>query len=313
MRGIVAMLSITYMASTLAATPHYDVGVTHLAVQDGTAAAFDTVIYHPIAERRFPVVLISHGRDGGPFSHRELATALAQAGFIVILPTHVGDAGGLPRAASQAQILIDRPRQAEAALDAVLTDPRFIASVDVDQISMIGYSAGGYTALILAGAQPDFAHARAFCAGRHDPGTCPPAHTQGAVSNPTAASSTSGIPSTLLAWHPPVDRRIKRLVLLDPLAVMFTPAGLSNVRVPTLLIRPEDDSYLSSGPNSLAVLSGLPQRPALEVVPGNHFVLIDPCPESVDATVYHDAPGIDRVAIHRHLEREIVSFLQERE
>jgi hypothetical protein len=44
----------------------------------------------PMMDKRFPVELISHGRRGSPLSHRELAIALTRAGFIVILPTHVG-------------------------------------------------------------------------------------------------------------------------------------------------------------------------------------------------------------------------------
>ncbi len=33
----------------------------------------------PVPDNRFPVVLISHGRGGSPFSHRELASALARS------------------------------------------------------------------------------------------------------------------------------------------------------------------------------------------------------------------------------------------
>lgn len=333
MRWIVTLvLAIVCMCSALAAPAAFNAGVISLAVVD-EAAPFDTVVFYPTHERevpwqagpftveatrnappvpdnRFPVVLISHGRGGGPFSHRELASALARAGFIAVLPTHVGDASGHPRAPSQAQILIDRPRQAEAALNAVLTDPRFSASADVGRIGMIGYSAGGYTALILAGAKPDFAYASVYCAKHDDPGSCP----RSASSNGTnGAEGKAAIPAELVAWQPPVDRRLKALVLMDPLAMMFEAPGLSAVRVPTMLYRPQDDSYLGSARNSLAVVSGLPTPPAVHIVPGNHFVFIDPCPASVAASVApicRDAPGIDRMEIHRQIDQEVVDFLR---
>lgn len=333
MRWIVTLvLTIVCMCSALAAPAAFNAGVIRLTVVD-EAAPFDTVVFYPTHERevpwqagpftveatrnappvpdnRFPVVLISHGRGGGPFSHRELASALARAGFIAVLPTHVGDASGHPRAPSQAQILIDRPRQAEAALNAVLTDPRFSASADVGRIGMIGYSAGGYTALILAGAKPDFAYASVYCAKHDDPGSCP----RSASSNGTnGAQGKAAIPAELVAWQPPVDRRLKALVLMDPLAMMFEAPGLSAVRVPTMLYRPQDDSYLGSARNSLAVVSGLPTPPAVHIVPGNHFVFIDPCPASVAASVAlicRDAPGIDRVEIHRQIDQEVVDFLR---
>ncbi|WP_027801478.1 alpha/beta hydrolase [Paraburkholderia dilworthii] len=100
---------------------------------------------------------------------------------------------------------------------------------------------------------------------------------------------------------------------MDPLAMMFQASWLSAVRVPTLLYRPQDDSYLGSARNSLSVLSGLATAPALHIVPGNHFIFIDPCPPSLvtsAALVCMDAPGVDRATIHRQIDDEVVEFLQ---
>ncbi|WP_322787102.1 dienelactone hydrolase family protein [Paraburkholderia dilworthii] len=131
-----------------------------------------------------------------------MATALARAGFIVVLPTHVGDASGYPCAPSQAQILKDRTQQAEAALNAVLADPRFLPVADVRRVGMIGYSAGGYTALIFAGAKPDFAYADTYCANHDDPGSCPRS-TGGNGAHGTRGKAA--LSADLLAWQPPVD------------------------------------------------------------------------------------------------------------
>lgn len=308
----------------------FSAGVARITVV-GDAAPFDTVVFYPTHERevpwqagpftveatrdaspvidnRFPVVLISHGRGGGPLNHRESATALARAGFIMVLPTHVGDAFGYPRASSQARILIDRPRQAEAALNAVLADARFSAMADATRIGMIGYSAGGYTALILAEAKPDFGSASVYCANHDDPGSCP----RSAAGNGATGAQGRAVPAELAAWQPPVDRRLKALVLFDPLAMMFQTSGLSAVRIPTMLYRPQDDSYLGSAKNSLAVVSGVAASTAVHIVPGNHFVFIDPCPARVAASVAlicQDAPGIDRAAIHRQIDHEVLDFL----
>ncbi|UVS98169.1 alpha/beta hydrolase family protein [Burkholderia glumae] len=335
MRWMVTLvLTIICTCSVLAAPAAFNAGVVRLTVA-GEAAPFDAMVFYPTREPeipwqagpftveatrnaapapggRFPVVLISHGRGGGPLGHRELARALARAGFIAILPTHVGDASGYPRASSQARILIDRPRQAEAALNTVLADPRFSASADPGRIGMIGYSAGGYTALILAGAKPDFAFASAYCASHDDPGSCPRSVSSDGANG---ARSQAAVPAELADWQPPVDHRLKALVLMDPLAVMFEAPGLAAVRVPTLLYRPQDDSYLGAARNALAVVAGLPTPPAVHVVPGNHFVFIDPCPDSVAAGVAlicRDAPGVDRVEIHRRIDQEVINFLRAR-
>lgn len=259
----------------------------------------------PVAEGRFPVVLLSHGRMGGPLSHRELAAHLAREGFIVVAPTHLGDAAGHPLATSQSQVLKNRPHQAIAALDAALKDDRFAAHADPARTAMVGYSAGGYTGLVLAGAKPDFALAAAYCQadGRDDIGSCGPAR-----------DTLTGVSEELAGWQTPSGPRLKVLVLLDPLATMFDAAGLAAVRLPVQLYRPQDDVYMKSGANALALAGNLPLSPQMSMVPGRHFVFIDPCPEVIAAEaamICRDEPGIDRLALHRQLESEITAFLKD--
>ena len=166
----------------------------------------------------FPFLLLSHGHLGGPLSHREFAASLARQGYIVIAPTHSGDAAGHP-VAGQAHVLANRPQQAIAALDAFFKDARFINHADRERIGMIGYSAGGYTALVLAGARPDFPLVATYCQahGHSDIGSC----------GPTEAPWTN-LSQTLADWSPPANPYpIRALVLLDPLATMFDAAGLA--------------------------------------------------------------------------------------
>jgi predicted dienelactone hydrolase len=260
----------------------------------------------PIAGgRKFPVVLLSHGSGGTPMAHRELAANLARSGLVVVAPIHVGDAAGHPRMKPQARVLIARPRQAKAAMAAVLADEGFSGAVDADRIGMIGYSAGGYTSLILAGAKADFQLASAYCAGegRGDTGSCGPADRPA----PEARALVE-------AWQPPTEPRLKALVLMDPLAILFDRAGLAAVEIPTLLLRPEDDAYLKASHNALALSRDLPSRPTPLVVPGQHFVFIDPCPAMLMKEVpqiCRDGAGIDRAAVHRKLELDIANFLHE--
>ena len=85
------------------------------------------------------------------------------------------------------------------------------------------------------------------------------------------------------------------------------------VKIPVLLIRPEDDAYMASGANALALIANLPLPPQHDVVPGRHFVFIDPCPEKIAAEaalICRDEPGVDRVSAHRKMTTEITAFLQ---
>jgi predicted dienelactone hydrolase len=94
---------------------------------------------------------------------------------------------------------------------------------------------------------------------------------------------------------------------------MFDSKGLETVQMPTLLLRPESGNYLRSEANALALASSLPKPAQQIVVPGSHFVFIDPCPAEVAhaaAAQCQDVPGVDRTAIHRTIETEIVNFLR---
>lgn len=324
------LLASTASAEQVSSAKTYAAGISKITVSSSDGP-FDTMVWYPtsVAERawqagpftvsatrdappaeavRFPVVLFSHGSGGSPLSHRDLAAMLARAGYVVVAPLHVGDAAGHPRQPNQPKVLASRPRQAIAALDAVLKDARFAPHVDIERIGMIGYSAGGYTALVMAGAHPNFQKALTYCAteGRDDVGSCRPGNKD-VQQGETVPVAVNAIPQ-----H---DFRLKALVLMDPLSFLFDQAGLASVTIPTLLMRPQDDSFLRGSANALALAQNLPTRLEETVVPGGHFVFIDPCPpmlfeEAPEICV--DAAKIDRAAIHVDIEQQVRAFMDAR-
>src|ERR1700722_6593880 len=48
-------------------------------------------LYGGIAGQSLPLIVISHGTGGGASSHYDTAIALADAGFVVVAPSHTGD------------------------------------------------------------------------------------------------------------------------------------------------------------------------------------------------------------------------------
>lgn len=318
------ILLLTLFASVLAfpfQAHAWSAGVLRTTIAD--ASPFEVLIWYPTSAEetplhagpfvvsaareaavadgeRFPVVLLSHGSGGTPMGHRELAAALARAGLIVIVPTHVGDSAGHTEGREAGRALAERPRQARLALAAVLADARFSGHADPARLGAIGYSAGGYTALVLAGAVPDVMRFVAYCAAKPDDvGSC----GRSRRSTPPAPPVEAATPL------PP----LKALVLLDPLGVPFDAEGFAAVRMPVLMYQPEDDSYLSAAANADAVAAALPTPPERRKVPGRHFVFIDPCPAELADTaamICRDAPGVDRSAIHRRMETDIAEFLR---
>src|SRR3546814_7848696 len=66
-----------------------------------------------------------------------------------------------------------RPIRGSATSSALLADPRWKRLVDADRIGVAGFSAGGYTSLLVVGAEPRFDRFLSYCE-RHpgDAGTC---------------------------------------------------------------------------------------------------------------------------------------------
>jgi predicted dienelactone hydrolase len=253
------------------------------------------------AGERHPLILLSHHSGGTPFDHRELAAALARSGYVVVAPTHMGDALGHTEAHGTDLVYIGRAWQAVAALDAVLADPRLRLVIDVERIGMAGLDTGGYTALLVAGGEPDLKRWPLYCDEHMDD---------------TELCGGSLFPSihiTRPGWQPPHDPRIKALVLMAPLGLPFGRGSLDKVTVPVRLYEAESDKVLLRPPNAAAILAALPRPAEHVVVPGGHFVFIDPCPAalaSMTRAFCVDAGGVDRPAIHRQLEIEIVDFFK---
>jgi predicted dienelactone hydrolase len=315
-RLILALLAVLAAAATTPAdAQQFHAGLTRIAVAD--AAPFAAWIAYPTdqtevsfavdpfeltasrdaqiaAGDRFPIVLFSHGNGragGSALVHRELLLQLARAGFIVVAPSHP----------AMPQPFATRPRQIRAALDALLADARFAAHADRERIGMIGYSFGGAVALIAAGAPANLAHLSRYCREHADDArACEGIPTDGSLAQATGRRSPDAV-------------SLRALVLLEPYGAPFDRAGLEAVTVPVLIYRALQSDLRAEG-NALAIAAALPRAPHLEEVPGGHLVFVDPCPPRLaeaarDACV--DAPGIDRVAIHRQLEQVIVDFLHQ--
>jgi predicted dienelactone hydrolase len=254
-----------------------------------------------VAEGRHGLILLSHRSGGGPLDHRQLAAELASHGFIVVAPTHVGDALGRTEAHGTDVVYVGRAWQAVGALDAAIADPRLAGAIDADRIGMMGFDTGGYTVLLVAGGEPDFTRWPLYCDDHmNDTELC-------------GGSQFPAIRITRPGWKPPHDLRIKAVVAMAPLGLPFGRGSLDRVTVPVRLYEAENDAVLLHDPNAAAILAALPRPPEHVVLPGGHFVFLDPCPPTLATQVMgwcKDVAGIDRAAIHAKLDAEIRDFFE---
>ena len=98
------------------------------------------------------LVVLSHGTGGSPLADHTLAATLARAGFVVAQPLHRGDNYSDVTAAGPASWQT-RPQEITETIDAVAAHPLWQGRIDMRRVGVHGMSAGGISALSLAGAQ----------------------------------------------------------------------------------------------------------------------------------------------------------------
>jgi predicted dienelactone hydrolase len=242
----------------------------------------------PVAGRDLPLVVISHGNNGSPLTHRDTAIALARAGFVVVLPEHLGNSRTDSTLAGTAAMLAHRPRHVTLSIDAVLADAAFRDHVRPTEVRVIGHSIGAYTALAVAGALPN------------------------AMTPDQPAFAVVPVPVT-------PDARVRALVLLAPACGWFmVPGALANVRVPILMYSGHQD-HVTPLFHAELVLSGVahPEQVKHIVVHGaGHHAFQTPFPPSMtrpDFPPSQDPQGFDRAAFHGQMNDEIVAYLLARD
>src|SRR5581483_10084537 len=124
-------------------------------------------------ERR-PIILLSHGFGGTARMMSWFAAPLAAAGYVVISVDHPGNNGIDPMTVAADVLAFERAEDLKSALARVATDKALGPHLDLGRVGAAGFSAGGFTALLLGGARADPAHLEEFCGTHPDDGVCRP-------------------------------------------------------------------------------------------------------------------------------------------
>lgn len=314
-------------ATTLAATTFAATAATGLTTLPETAQDGPVTLWYPTTQTptevprgsfRFTVapdaepaagngrlIVISHGSGGSPWVHADLAQALVAAGFVVAVPEHRDDNSrhdGRPGPDSWKL----RPGEVSRAIDAVGRDPRFAPRVSLDRVGMYGMSAGGHTALVLAGGQWSPARFAAHCQAHiaEDFYTCVGLATRqsdgvlGRLKQSIALAVLDAKFGSDTAPQAHVDPRISAIVAAVPLASDFDMGTLARPRVPLGLVTAGQDRWLVPRFHSDRVLATCAQCEHLADLPGGgHGALLSPFPPRLGgraAELLNDPPGFDR-------------------
>lgn len=251
-----------------------------------------------MAPGRRPLIILSHGTGASPVSHIDTALKLAEAGYVVAAPLHGGDNFGDQSAVGGPDWIQGRARDLATTADFLLGRWSRRASLDSGRVGVFGFSAGGITALVAAGAKPDLNQIAPHCAKQPE-FVCKLFGKGPEVVGEPAWTAT------------PV---VRAAVIVAPgLGFTLPPERLSEVTVPVQLWQGEADVNVPPATNAEVVRRGLKTPVDYRLTPGaGHFSFLAPCTLVAKVLMPRmlcaDRPGFDRKAFHARFNTDVVAF-----
>ena len=252
------------------------------------------------------LVVMSHGTGGSTLSDHTLAATLARAGFVVAQPLHAGD-NYKDASRSGPESWVTRPQEVSRIISALAADPQWGPRLQLDRVGVHGMSAGGVTALSLAGAQWRLLDMVQHCLAQAeaDLGFCfnGLADPAAQAARKAAFERSRGVPVGLLpasvtAVHDGItphaakgqtdvrpDPRVAAITLSVPVSAIFSAESLARIRVPVGLVTAGRDLQPLPAFHSEHVLRHCTACTRLADLPGaGHMDLLSPWPAAIAQT-----------------------------
>jgi len=235
----------------------------------------------PFAPGRHPVILFSHGFGGSARMMAWFGTALARAGDVVIAVDHPGTNGRDPITMAGSLLVWDRAVDLRVALDAAKADRRIGPHLDTQRLGVAGFSMGGLTSLLSAGARMDIDHIIRFCQSPAADATCA---AQAEAPDQTMAAREQALkkpPMAALAKHAGDDYvtpGIRAVFVMAPGGIeAIAPASLRALTMPVSILLGGADTVAPPASNGRLAATSLPHA-ALKVLPGvGHYDFLGDC------------------------------------
>ena len=249
-----------------------------------------------------PVILLSHGFGGSARIMGWFGTALARHGYVVIAVDHPGNNARDPMTIGGAVLFWERPGDLATALDKVKSDPSLGPHLDLNRLGAAGFSAGGFTTLVEAGARVDFDRLLRFCDAHPDDGICAPqkefqfshADSEAFFAEPAGAAALA---------HAKDDHAIPGVkaafVMAPGIVQSLDPESLRRMRLPVAILLGDADKVAPPATNGEVAAALIPGA-RLTVLPHvGHYDFLAECTPAGDAVVPVCPTEVPRAATHK--------------
>lgn len=264
-----------------------------------------------MAEGLFPVIILSHGSGGNAANLGWLATALAEEGFIVAAPNHPGTTSGDSTPAETVKFW-ERPADLSAVLTQLLADEEMGERIDRRNLSLAGFSLGGYAVLTTAGARADAKAYARYC------------DTNTEKMSECAWLAKGGVDLHQLddprVNQSNLDARFTSVVAIDPgLAQAYREDSLAEINIPTLVINFGRPGKVPLAVDSQRLVKIIPHSEYRTIADAIHFSFLGICKANAAAVLAaegetdplcDDGGGRPRKAIHDEIIGMVSGFLK---
>lgn len=266
---------------------------------------------------RLPLILVSHGTGGSTAQMSWLADALAAQGFIVAGVNHHGNTAAEPRTLVAGFALWwERARDVSALLDRLLADPRFGPHIDAERIGVAGFSLGGFTAMLVAGARVDLDAFRVHCRAHTRDDSCrpPPESAQSADEFERFLAEDPLARASLRTAHGSFrDQRVRAVFAMAPaLMPALVDDSLRMVDVPVQVVTGAGDTLVL--PQFVQELSQRMSGIDVDTLDGvGHYTFLAVCTQQGHVALplwCVDADAVDRRAVHRRVADQAAGFFK---
>ncbi|MEZ5776794.1 MAG: hypothetical protein R3E44_00385 [Paracoccaceae bacterium] len=257
------------------------------------------------AKKKLPIVLLSHGTGGTAESLGWLARALACEGYVVLGANHHGNTGLEPYLAEGFLCWWERATDLSVLLSSLGASGFFANRLDVDQVSAVGFSLGGYTVMALAGAQTCLEEFEGWRSANGITEGGPKEFPDAADSVPTLMETSD---SFRRSWaehgHDRTDTRIKSVVAIAPAPPIrsFVPQSVAELQLPVVILTGGADKEAPSEhcADWLVSQNDQFQRHDLGKHVGHYTFLDFPSDQSLigKADIFSDHESVDRNKVH---------------
>ncbi|HTQ02190.1 MAG TPA: lipoprotein signal peptide [Casimicrobiaceae bacterium] len=258
------------------------------------------------APRKFPLVMLSHGRGGSGLVYAWLAEYLAARGYVVAAIDHYRANANDRSIVYLANKLWQRPVDVSLDITYLTTHEPWARAIDETRIGIAGHSQGGFTALWIGGAR---VNAERFAAFQQ--------HWKSDLSVPAHIRDQMPVDATPALEV--ADPRVRAAFAMAPGVIQafgMDAQSIAHMAIPAYIIVGAGDTVTPPGDNAVFAAEHI-RNVDLAILRGpvGHEIFVNECSaegklELPETCV--DAPGVDRAKLHADIGAAAVAFFDDR-